>query len=192
MAWTTPKTWAVREKVTAALMNTHLRDNLAWLRGMLDGTGSGTLTTPGNLNVSNDVDFNLQKLSATQPILSFDGNDYIEYNRTANTFILRIAGANKLTLDTNGLLTGAGFFESTEYSVANGATQNIPHGFTGTPRDVEGRYNTVTGDSGRTRCLAKGYTAPASSCYISEVGATNIVVINNTGATVYVKVWARL
>lgn len=28
MAWTTPKTWESSELVTAALMNTHLRDNL--------------------------------------------------------------------------------------------------------------------------------------------------------------------
>lgn len=28
MAWTTPKTWSVGELVTAALVNTHLRDNL--------------------------------------------------------------------------------------------------------------------------------------------------------------------
>lgn len=29
--WTTPKTWAVDELVTAPLMNTHLRDNLGYL-----------------------------------------------------------------------------------------------------------------------------------------------------------------
>lgn len=28
MAWTTPKTWAVSEVVTAAMLNTHLKDNL--------------------------------------------------------------------------------------------------------------------------------------------------------------------
>lgn len=31
MAWTDPKTWSVNEVVTAANMNTHLRDNLDWL-----------------------------------------------------------------------------------------------------------------------------------------------------------------
>lgn len=30
--WTTPRTWAVGELVTAALMNTHLRDNLDFLK----------------------------------------------------------------------------------------------------------------------------------------------------------------
>lgn len=31
MAWTTPKTWTVGEVVTAANMNTHVRDNLTFL-----------------------------------------------------------------------------------------------------------------------------------------------------------------
>ena len=32
MAWTTPKTWAVDELVTASMLNTHLRDNLNALK----------------------------------------------------------------------------------------------------------------------------------------------------------------
>lgn len=34
MAWTTPKSWSVGEVVTAANMNTHLRDNLQYLKGL--------------------------------------------------------------------------------------------------------------------------------------------------------------
>lgn len=32
MAWTTPRTWTTGEVVTAAQMNTHVRDNLAYLK----------------------------------------------------------------------------------------------------------------------------------------------------------------
>ena len=32
MAWTTPRTWVTGETVTAALMNTHIRDNLNFLK----------------------------------------------------------------------------------------------------------------------------------------------------------------
>lgn len=45
MAWTTPRTWTVGEVATAAIMNTHLRDNLNHLFGamlydnILSGTG---------------------------------------------------------------------------------------------------------------------------------------------------------
>lgn len=33
MAWTAPRTWVVGEILTAALLNTHLRDNLLYLKG---------------------------------------------------------------------------------------------------------------------------------------------------------------
>jgi len=37
MAWTSPATWAVNAVLTAAQLNTHLRDNLAYLKGVLAG-----------------------------------------------------------------------------------------------------------------------------------------------------------
>jgi len=43
MAWTAPRTWVSSEVVTAALMNTHMRDNLLWLgRVGVDGWSSWT------------------------------------------------------------------------------------------------------------------------------------------------------
>ncbi len=39
MAWTAPRTWVVGETVTAALMNTHLRDNLTFLGSTHDHDG---------------------------------------------------------------------------------------------------------------------------------------------------------
>ena len=51
MAWTSPRTWAVGETVTAALMNLHLRDNLNAIASppycSLRGTTAQTLTTAG-------------------------------------------------------------------------------------------------------------------------------------------------
>lgn len=46
MAWTSPRTWAAAEALTAALLNTHLRDNLLWLRDRL-GVASGGVATRG-------------------------------------------------------------------------------------------------------------------------------------------------
>lgn len=34
--WTPPRTWAVGELVTAGLLNTHVRDNLEFLKGQID------------------------------------------------------------------------------------------------------------------------------------------------------------
>ncbi len=42
MAWTAPRTWVTAETVTAALMNTHIRDNLL-------ETSAATATTAGDL-----------------------------------------------------------------------------------------------------------------------------------------------
>jgi len=53
MAWTTPQTWVAGAVGTAAEMNTHVRDNMNYLKGQVDGnsalkaegTGSQTITT---------------------------------------------------------------------------------------------------------------------------------------------------
>lgn len=42
MAWTAPRTWAVGEVVTAAIMNTHVRDDLL-------ETAAAKVTTQGDL-----------------------------------------------------------------------------------------------------------------------------------------------
>lgn len=36
MAWTAPRTWTTAELVTAAIMNTHVRDNLIYLKAAVD------------------------------------------------------------------------------------------------------------------------------------------------------------
>lgn len=42
MAWTTPRTWVAGELVTAAIMNTHVRDNLSMVGGALTATDGST------------------------------------------------------------------------------------------------------------------------------------------------------
>jgi hypothetical protein len=44
MAWTTPRTWVNLEIVSHTLMNTHVRDNLQYLKDILDGVQSQTIT----------------------------------------------------------------------------------------------------------------------------------------------------
>jgi len=53
MAWTTPRTWVDGETATAALFNTHIRDNLnaiavAGIAGWTDYSGSATMTASGS------------------------------------------------------------------------------------------------------------------------------------------------
>lgn len=69
MAWTPPKTWTAGEVVTAAMLNTHLRDNLNILKTNIGDDGSiamapayarfsGSGTVAGNLLPWGTQDFN--------------------------------------------------------------------------------------------------------------------------------------
>jgi hypothetical protein len=55
--WTTPKTWAAGELVTAAMLNTHLRDNLEYLKTppadayILNESGDYSTTSTSFVNV---------------------------------------------------------------------------------------------------------------------------------------------
>jgi hypothetical protein len=53
MAWTAPRTWTTGELVTAAFMNTHVRDNLNYLKstGADSDLGSRTFTNTGFLDL---------------------------------------------------------------------------------------------------------------------------------------------
>lgn len=60
MAWTTPRTWNPGETVTASLMNTHLRDNLNYLKATAVATetisrGGGVLNTAAGITAAVDV-----------------------------------------------------------------------------------------------------------------------------------------
>jgi ribosomal protein S5 len=44
MAYTTPRTWVAGETVTAALLNTHVRDNLDYLKGVLTDVSNQDVT----------------------------------------------------------------------------------------------------------------------------------------------------
>ena len=55
MTWTYPKTWVTGELVTAATLNTHVRDNLAHLKNNLKVTSTSfTLPSDYTLNVLDD------------------------------------------------------------------------------------------------------------------------------------------
>jgi hypothetical protein len=51
MAWTTPATFTVGEVVTASKLNTHIRDNLRYLKGL-----DGTVTIESRLTVNHYLD----------------------------------------------------------------------------------------------------------------------------------------
>lgn len=55
MAWTTPRTWTDGEGVTAALFNTHVRDNIAEQPGSAVARGAKGYKSAGNQSVNSSV-----------------------------------------------------------------------------------------------------------------------------------------
>lgn len=97
MAWTTPRTWADAETVTASIMNTHVRDNLDYLYD----PGDWATYTPTIANLSTST---------------YTANGYYQYlNRstviaritvTINTFAGTGTTAVTVTLPVNAKTTG--------------------------------------------------------------------------------------
>jgi len=50
MAWTTPRTWATGELVTALTINRQLRDNAAYLYSLIAAPGALSFASTGTLN----------------------------------------------------------------------------------------------------------------------------------------------
>lgn len=108
MAWTTPKTWATSELVTAAMLNTHVRDNLNFLlsgRGVslaalnTPGTYSTTSTSFVDVNASWEVSLTPESsrvlVLAGVTIKGSSTNSYWRINQVSGTAgdTLTIAGA---------------------------------------------------------------------------------------------------
>lgn len=197
MAWTAPRTWVANvTAITALALNTDLRDNLLYLKGLLDGTGGAvTVTVPDNLQIENDANFTLFK-AGNYAYLGYDANDYAAYDRTNNYFNWFIGGANKLQLDGNGMLTGAGFYDSGATSVGASSTVNLTHGFAARPRFVWGWQapaSATLGDtSGTTATTLTTVPNGWTLAFIYSATASVIRVDNTTGSTVYVRVFAML
>lgn len=98
MAWTSPRTWTVGEKLTAALLNTHLRDQLLYLKGVIDGSGSDKIT-PTALNLTSTASLQMYNSS----LLSSASGSIVEISRALGN-----DGANTNTLRTLLVRAAAG------------------------------------------------------------------------------------
>lgn len=97
MAWTAPRTWVVSELVTAALMNTHIRDQFDYLKGNAGAVViSDTLqATKLGLGVAPSASYTAYILGNLPMRLeqTSSGIDYLDLNNTAaagNRWALRI------------------------------------------------------------------------------------------------------
>lgn len=120
----------------------------------------------------------------------FDTNDAWSYDRSTNTLRLVVAGTVVFAIAADGRFTTPSSFESAETTITDGSTATIAHGLGGQPRWVMGVYGIASGPTNRPRVMPTSYISLGSNCRIEQVGASNILVTNNTGVTVYVVVFA--
>ena len=77
MTWTTPKTWVTGEALTASDLNTHVRDNLDYLKDAIDD-----LTSP--------------------PTDHYECDEASDYTTTSTSFVAVDSTNLRLTITTNG------------------------------------------------------------------------------------------
>ncbi len=119
MAWTTPRTWVDAEVVTAAIMNTHVRDNLTDLDARV---GSSTLYTPTLTEVVNTVT-ETTVFSATVTQAVSDGDVLIAMMICE---LLNNSGANR-AMDYKIGYGGVDSADLVTANVANSATVSVQH-----------------------------------------------------------------
>lgn len=192
MAWVSPRTWVASAILTAAQLNTDVRDNLNYLKGLLDGTGSDAVTVPGVLNIMADSLFSFQKTSG-DPIWVMDANDWLQWQRASNALRLVIGAVEKFAIDGNGKLTGAGFFDSGEVSIAATGYLSVPHGLPARPRFVSA-WGGLSSGTANSKTLPFGHSTqiPANELTINDVDATRVYLYNGYGATRYANVYCIL
>lgn len=157
---------------------------------MLDGTGSGTVIVPAALRVNNDSNFRLD-VSSSNPLLVFDSGDFYHYNRSTDIYSWFIGNVAKLTLDSNGKLGGAGFYESSITSVGAGSSQGFTHGLGAQPRIVMVWYGSA-GAGNQQNIATPATLSVGSTVRWSAADSTTILVTNNTASSQSVRVVAIL
>lgn len=137
MSWTAPRTWVTAEIVTASQMNTHVRDNLRYLKGLSgpvaigDVLTSTTFVTTASAGIRRDVDNSyilLQGGATGYPAtVQLYGEDDGSYPATLNLLIANSAKSAYITAcsisgatDTPGIAWSASARHSTMY-FADGA-----------------------------------------------------------------------
>lgn len=187
MAYSTPFTATAGAVLTAAIWNV-IRDDLNYHQGLLDGTGSGTVTVPGDLQAQNDAHFRMTKIGGF-PYLEFDTNDQIAFDRTSNIWYFFINSVAMLNFTSDGKLQGKGFYDSGEVSTLNGGNGAVNHGLGARPRVVFLYYSTTGSGTADSKTLL---ARPGGSVDLNGVTSTQITWHNGFGSTIWANAYAIL
>lgn len=249
-AWTAPRTWVVAEKLFASLLNTHVRDNLLYVKEVLAGTHTdkipnaaftdGTIdggkliaasvldaqlasgidgakltaatVTPAKLSsfllvgaefrtgvsvpsgdpgaVADTLSIFTNKSNADHEVVFFNNNTSPTAGALEFAFWQRAYATTAMTLGINndGKLTGKGFYDSGQFSMAGGAGSNVtlnpsfPVGVEG-PRFVWGLY-------GATNVTVNAPIGIGGNLSLSGVTSGTITVTKAGAAAAFGHVWA--
>lgn len=185
MALTTVPDRSVGDVFTETMWDVYLRDNLNGHKSFAEGSAP----FPGASQAfGNDANFALNYNSGN-PLLQFDSTDFLLYARGGNEYGFYVGGAKKFSIDANGLIQTAAF-TSAETTITAGSTANIAHGLGVAPRFFGAVYGTTTGLANCTKLVIPSFNSLGSFARMSDAGATNLVIVNGTAATIYVYAFA--
>lgn len=187
MALTTVGDLAVGDTITEAFTDS-LTTNLNQHKTFAEGTAP----FPGASQFfGGDGAYSLQ-ISGGLPHIVFDtsgGSDYINYDRSTNKLRFYVSGVEKFAIDANGAIQAAAF-ESAETTITAGSTANIAHGLGQRPRLFGALYGTATGLTNCVNLVIPSFNSLGAYARLSQVGATNLVIVNGTAVTIYVYAFA--
>jgi hypothetical protein len=114
MTWTTPRTWTAGEKVTAALLNTHLKDNLDALKNppkllVANTNGSNFTTTSTTFANISTTYFEVTITTAVEGDVVIGGHFSIRCSGSATTRIVTLELVRETSGVTTSLTGGQGF-----------------------------------------------------------------------------------
>ncbi len=96
MAWTAPKTWATGDLVTAALLNTHLKDNLLVLSTHTHSGAAGD----GNDELSGVDSVVMDSIST--PSAPSSSNQIVVYDKTGRPYYRPNGGSETILMNSHG------------------------------------------------------------------------------------------
>lgn len=104
MAFTTPRTWVVAEVVTASIMNTHVRDNIRYLKGM-----DGAIALEDEISITSAVTRKVNLITTGANVRGFLGLNggsqlFVDVNRdpTTGTFSDTAKSHARIQMDGSG------------------------------------------------------------------------------------------
>lgn len=202
MSWTAPRDWVAGEIVTASIMNTHVRDQLRYLKGL-----DGVVTTESGLIVDNtggDEYIKLPLLSTaecatvlaaegklahdeqTHRIKLYMGTDLVSLVSTADVSSTPTDGATTVPISSDyiydhlNIMTAAG---NILYATAPGVWDNLPMGTAGQFLRTNVATTAPEWATGVSSTIASSYVGnDAASRNITTGFMAEFVLINLTGS----------